>query len=351
MSLKDIPPSINSKNALMGLPAHLDTFQLAPAATTTEFFAEHSDAAEAAPPKVSRSQQAFSEAVAAISREMPLLMHGSGDVVPDQVNPDTVQLLSELTVRYIANLVDAAVDAQQLLAGGKPTTPPAPRYPRSRQPALPFVPDDDKKNPADEDDKDKDSIASLLKKRPRRPDVDYWDEPLPEPKIVKRSSAQASSPFSSSRQQAGLEEEDKDKPLHVDRWVGVAGVDLWEESRSRKAYVQMPDVVGVKCFLFPICHDGFLYGKVRQIQATRRQIAPLLVDSVLLKEVQTEGALARKPRRRKKVDFSKESGDADVEEEPEQEEEEDNEDNEPMWPGLDFLLPVHAITEAANSTD
>lgn len=343
MSLKDIPPSINSTDALMGLPAHLDTFQLAPAATTTEFFAEHSGTAEASQP-VSSSQRAFKKAVAAISKDMPILMHGSGDVVPDQVNPDTVQLLSELTVRYIANLVDAAVDAQELLAGGKPITPPPPRYPRSRQPALPNVPDDDKKKSAEEESKGKGSVASLLKKRPRRPDVDYWDEPLPEPKIVKRSSAEASSPFSASKQR-GLEEEDKDKPVHVDQWVGVAGVDLWEQSRSRKAYVQMPDVVGVKNFLFPICHDGFLYGKVRQIQATRRQIAPLLVDSVVMKEVQTEGALARKPRRRKKVDFSKESGDADVEEEPEQEEEEDNEDNEPMWPGLDFLLPVHAITE------
>ena len=328
------------------------------------------------------NQQAFSEVVAALSRDMPILMHGSGDVNPDQVNPHTVQLLSELTARYISNLVDAAIDAQQLLAGGQETRAPPPRYPRSREPPLPSFPDSDKNVKSEKkDDDDKSSKTTkaaaaaaaaaavvapiILKKRSRRPDVDYWDEPMPEPNIVKKAKTEdgvvlsaGTHPASSSGSKTGRSafEDDDEKPrppVHhsltsVDEWVGAAGVDLWEQSRSRAAYVRMPDAVGVQCFIFPICHDGFLYGKVMQVQASRRAIAPVLVDSVLLDLVRTEGALARKhaPRRKKITSTKKDGGDADVEDEPDQEDDELSQDDDAAWPGLEYLLPVHAITEA-----
>ena len=302
------------------------------------------------------SHKAFAEAVSALSRDMPILMHGSGDVLPDQVNPDTVQLISELTARYISNLVDAAIDAQQLLAGGQATRPPPPRYPRSRKPPLPFLPAPADKKKSDKDDDHHHKAAVGLKKRPRRPDVDYWDEPLPVPKIKKsksRAVTEASASGDAQEKSAAgdkLSEEDEQKPVHIDQWVGAVGVDLWEQSRSRAAFVRMPDAVGVQCFIFPICHDGFLYGKVMQVQASRRAIAPVLVDSVLLDLVRTEGALARKhaPRRKKTASnkSAKDSGDADVEDEPEQEEDEMPQDDGAAWPGLEYLLPVHTITEA-----
>lgn len=321
------------------------------------------------------NQQAFSEVVAALSRDMPILMHGSGDVNPDQVNPDTVQLLSELTARYISNLVDAAIDAQQLLAGGQETRAPPPRYPRSREPPLPSFPDSDKnvksggKNNDDKSSKTTKAAAAaaaavaapiVLKKRSRRPDVDYWDEPIPEPNIVKKSKTEGGMVSTGTQQAVGSgsrmgghafqdDDEQPQPPVHVDEWVGAAGVDLWEQSRSRAAYVRMPDAVGVQCFIFPICHDGFLYGKVMQVQASRRAIAPVLVDSVLLDLVRTEGALARKhaPRRKKITSSKKNGGDADVEEEPDQDEDDmAQDDDEAAWPGLEYLLPVHAITEA-----
>lgn len=305
------------------------------------------------------SQQAFTEAVAALSRDMPILMHGSGDVLPDQVDPATVQMLSELTARYISNLVDAAIDAQELLAGGQQAVarPPPPRYPRSRNPPLPSEPEPATTTTKKKSDKDDNTTkSSKLKKRPHRPDVDYWDEPLPEPKIVAKKRAKLSTTTDMVLATAGgpstlNEDEAKSKPVHIDQWVGAAGVDLWEQSRSRAAFVRMPDAVGVQCFIFPICHDGFLYGKVMQVQASRRAIAPVLVDSVLLDLVRTEGALARRHApRRKKTDSKKssnnDSGDADVEDEKQDEEDEMPQDDGAAWPGLEFLLPVHAITEA-----
>ena len=302
-------------------------------------------------------------------------MHGSGDAFPDHVNPATVQLLSELTCQYIGNLVDAAVDSQQLLAGNEATIPPPPPYPRNRQPRLPSAPPDPPKKDEEETtttgkkekdkDKDKDKETAVVpKKRPRRPDVDYWDESLPEPKIVKRSSSADPShpigvagvtafhsPHQQQQQMAGKNtataDKEEKKPVHIDEWVGVAGVDFWEQSRSRAAHVRMPQAIGVQCFIFPICHDGFLYGKVMQVQASRRAIAPILTDQTLMDYVRTEGRLKHAPRRKKK-ESKKPSGDADVEEEPEQQEEEPEQDEGAMWPGLEFLLPVHqlkAITE------
>ncbi|CAB9510447.1 expressed unknown protein [Seminavis robusta] len=302
------------------------------------------------------SQSAFSQAVKALSRDMPILMHGSGDVPPDQVNPDTVQLLSELTAQYIANLVDAALDAQRLLTGGEATTPPPPCFPRRRKPRLPSLPPPPPKKKAAGDGE------IVLKKRPRRPDIEYWDEPLPMPKIVTEPVAKkpktkkdATGRGPKSYTINDITEEEESKMVPVDSWVGVAGVDLFEQSRSRVAHVRAPDALGVQNFVFPICHDGFLYGKVIQIQASRRQIAPVLVVPELLDIVRTEGALVKKhehaPRRKKSESKAKDSGDADVlDEEPEQELEEDPQDEDAAWPGLEYLLPVHVLTEATTSS-
>lgn len=304
---------------------------------------------------LSPSQRAFSEAVRALSRDMPILMHGSGDVLPDQVNPDTVQLMCELTVQYMSNLVDAAVDAQQLLAGSQATVPPPPPYPKKRKPPLPSAPEPPKK---DGDEKNK-ITEPLLEKKPIRPDVEYWDEPLPEPKIVKRPRTSLdprerdvrASAFHSPRahqqsafaKEAGKEQRE-DQQVHIDEWVGVAGVDFWEQSRSRAAHVRMPFAIGVQCFIFPICHDGYLYGKAMQVQASRRAIAPILTDQVLMDYVRTEGGLVRKHApRRKKNEKKKTNGDAGVEDEPEDDVEEEDEDESAQWPGLESLLPVHRI--------
>jgi hypothetical protein len=271
--------------------------------------------------------------------------------------------------------VDAALDAQDILTGGATcvTTPPPPCFPRRRRPALPAIPPvaPPKRSRAENNNNNNNNKSVLLlKRRPLRPDVEYWDAPLKMPKIIvttelaKKATATSTStetPRHSAkvvvlgpRQYTinDITQEEESKLVHVDQWVGVAGVDLFEHSRSRVAHVRMPDALSVQCFIFPICHDGFLYGKVMQVQASRRAIAPVLVDKELLDMVRTEGALVRKhahsPRRKKQQKAkAKDAGDADVlDEEPEQEEDEETQDEDAAWPGLEYLLPVHVLTEA-----
>jgi len=249
-------------------------------------------------------RKAFSEAVAAIAPDMPLMMHGSGDVPPSEVRPDTAALIAELTVQYIAELVDAAVDAHDILTDGAGGILPPPPLPNKRKPPCPLPP-------------------SINTRKRKKPDTDYWDEPLPEPKIRSEVSTQQS----------------ENKQATADEWVGVAGVDFWEESRSRKAHVTAPSAIGTQCFIFPICHDAGLYGRVMEVQAARRNIAPVLMDSVWLDMVNAEGGRLGSSTRKRPATPANEA------ENLEEAEEEDEENAEaellPTWPGMESLLPVH----------
>jgi hypothetical protein len=242
---------------------------------------------------------------------MPLIMHGSGDVSPSDVNTDSAKLLAELTLNYIANLVEAAVDAHEILNDGPPDPPPPP-LPRSRtRLPAPYT--------------ETDSTKTEPRKRRRATD-EYWDEPLLEPKIKNKPPPE---PNVAVRTYEGV---------NVDEWVGVDFLD--NISRVRKAHVTAPSAIGTQCFIFPICHDQGLYGKVLEVQAARRSIAPVLVDPIVMDVIRAEGALLREKALRKR-----EKATTKNEEDMEEPEETDSEDDGgAAWPGLEYLLPVH-ITE------
>lgn len=197
--------------------------------------------------------QSFHDTVAALAQDMPLLMHGAGDSA--QPDPESAVWLSTLTVQYITNLVDAALDAHRMLQDG------------------------DRKGTA-----------------------------FPPPPPRKRKLPGKSD------------------------WVGATGVDL-RESRIRSAYVRGTAALSTSAFLFPICHDGYVYGKVTSLLQAQRLMTPVLLDPVLTDVVQTE---ASEPTAKKQ----KEGEDDDGEEKSDQEEEEDEETG-PAWPGLDNFLPIH----------
>lgn len=116
--------------------------------------------------------------------------------------------------------------------------------------------------------------------------------------------------------------------------------------------------ISAQQFIFPVCHNTYVYGRIREAQAAKLTVTePLLHDVTVLDMVRTEGQLqqqeALQKRRRlrsmtktkhKKVnDGKKDSGnisDADNDEDPE-ETEADKEEEGPTWPGLDELLPAH----------
>lgn len=246
-------------------------------------------------------EEAFENAVASIAPDMPLLMHGCGDVAPSDVNPETARLVAELTVKYISELVDAAVDAHDILtdgAGG--LLPPPPLSNKRKVPSLHHSANNTPK---------------------RRKNADYWDEPLPEPKIRPTETSNESNEL---------------KAVNADEWCGVAGVDFFQDSRSRSAFVSAPlTAIGVQSFVFPVCHDAGLYGRVMEVQAARRNIAPVLMDSTWLDMVNAEGGRLGGSSQNKRPETP-------APEDTEQEDEENAEEEVlPSWPGLESLLPIH----------
>lgn len=251
---------------------------------------------------------AFEKVVKAIGPDIPLMMHGSGDVLPHEVNLDAAGLVAELTAQYLARLVDAAVDAHNSLtdgAGG--ILPPASQ--RYRTPLAP--PLFDRPAPPTMADNSADSTTTARKRKRRKAGVEYWDDPIPDPRI---------------------QNFEPPSPSDNDRWVGLAGVDFFETSRARRAFVTTPSVIGTQCFVFPICHDAQLYGRVMEVQSARRNLEPELVDTTVMDLVRTEGVKKKKPK------SSKEKTEAGEENIADEEEEELGE--EATWP-MDPFLPTY----------
>lgn len=281
-------------------------------------------------------KEAFGAVVAALERDMPLVMHSSGDVLPQAVLPESVRLLSELTANYIAELVHAAVDSHELLNGGPQPLPPPPlARPRQTVTPRPYHEQDDHNHHHPTDDTNNNKHGNQRKRsRRRRIRDEFWDEPLPEPKIKNK-------PTKATEIQGPTYE-----GVPVDEWVGVSGVDFFESSRARNAHVSLPSAIGTQSFIFPVCHDVGLYGKVLEVQAARRNIAPLLADPVIQdvlrneKSLQGPGALRKRDKKRTT---------AAEEDEPE-ESESDNEPEGfgPTWPGLESLLPLHTTADFAH---
>jgi hypothetical protein len=265
----------------------------------------------------SRLKEAFGKVVASITRDMPVLMHGSGDVSPSEVNPATAELLSSLTAQYIGTLVDAAIDSHDMLRDSQPDLPlvPPPCFTRSRKPPIPPPPPVDSKS------------TNRKPRKRRRATDEFWDEPLPEPKIKG---------VTPPKMKGG----DNDDEVHVDEWVGAAGVDL-VESRARAAFVRGNAALSTHSFIFPICHDVYAYGRVTEVQAASRAVAPLLLDPVLMNMVRTEGKLKHAALPSKKKGPT--ANTSDPEENDDETNADDNEEEElSAWPGVDSLLPVHA---------
>lgn len=351
--------------------------------------------------KRSLLDDAYERTVHRLTEDMPLLLHGSGDVVPSQVVPETAQLVAALTTDYITHLVDAALDSQQMLCDGAEshiaittkrkvnhmkrngkgsaafalarrareedpiTMIPPPRFVRSRKPPVPPPPETEETT----DDTPKKAsgtgakrgvgraaeIEKMNKRRKQqayRSSDDFWDEPLKEPKI--RNKTASSSTGLASDKTGFPSSSTINTPVHIDEWVGVAGVDLLETRRTREAYVHGPQsgALQTQSFIFPICHDVYAYGRVLEVQAARRSIQPLLLDPVVMEVVRTDGpklTMKRKKKSKKPKNSGRNEDDGDDEDNEEEDEDgEAEEDTEqeggPMWPGLDGILPSYNST-------
>jgi hypothetical protein len=304
---------------------------------------------------------AFDSVVSKLAEDMPLIQHGSGDVPPQSVRPDTAQLLATLTARYISNLVDAALDAQLLFcdnSSGGAAQPcvrlPPPEFPLRRRDRAPS-----RSRPAEVLPPHAPSLSpsaavppTIGAKRRRRADDEFWDEPLVPPRIKKEKEEEnpavprpeaAPAVNDSSKSNSGIDG-------GGDEWVGVAGADffLGSDRTARGAYVRCrPGVLTAHNFLFCVCHDVYAYHRVVEIMASKRAVAALLVDPVLADMVRTEG---RRPARTWKNKTAKKKAQQhgsttaeidDMDDEDVADEEETDEIDGPVWPGLEQILPVH----------
>ena len=209
-----------------------------------------------------RLQKAFDETVQALAtHDVPLLMHSAGDTLtPD---PQTVQLVAALTVQYMGRLVDAALDAREILHPdiGRTIPPLPPPALRTTTPTH--------------------HHATAPTKR--KTHSEFWDDPLPAPKIRRRDEGAA--PLAPA------------PTVDAHEWVGVAGVDLWQHRRARAVYVSHGALTRHQ-FLFPLCHDSYVYGRIRAVQAKKMaEFVPLLQDTVLHETVEAEGELMQQQQK------------------------------------------------------
>jgi hypothetical protein len=306
-------------------------------------------------------QDSFDATVLGIMPDLPLLMHGCG---ADDVPADACKLIATLTVQYMGQLVDAALESYEAACPGllPPPPPPPDALPyggggssRRRQPSIPPPVHD--------------------KTRKKRASEELWDEPLPEPKIKKISE-----PPKVRREEIGVavadgDDDDNDSDIgdgnelvDPDEWVGAAGVDVWEQRRPHNVYVRG---IAASHFVFPVCHDRYVYGRIRELQTAKLSVIdPVLAESTVrdivveeakaqhMKEVgerhrrqkSEAGAAGRSKRKTAKKDTNKEGGNtSDPDDEDETGMSDDSNDNGeseeeeagPTWPGLEDLLPAY----------
>ena len=201
---------------------------------------------------LNRDEKAYAELVKALIPDLPLLMHGSGDVNPEQVDPSTTFLLAELTARYIQNLVDAAVDAHEISTDGNgdgilPPLPPNQSFSSSKK-------------------------RKIANTKCTHEKLSVWDD---NHDLIKSNDNQGNNYNQNHHTQENMID---------DEWQGLKPMDFFAADRYDQR-VRRPRNglnIGAQAFIFPICHDKELYSRVKEVRAARRNMISDLLDPVLL---------------------------------------------------------------------
>ena len=270
--------------------------------------------------KSSKNNETIKTLAHALIPDLPLLMHGSGDVLPEHVNPNSVAVLAQLTERYIASLVSAAMDSHDIFTDGEVVgggaclgIPPFASSSSSSSAAITAAAaadsgseDDTNNYNAKEESEDatrkrrrseKDKISKKFKQRK----IDYWDQPLPAAATTAGGGGgeedSSNNDLDSSINNSESSDEDSSDDLSSLRsgerrksgFIGTIPIDLYANQRTREYYVSAPTAMDARSFIFPICHDAELYQRIKEMQANRRAISRDMMDHVLLQAVQEEG--------------------------------------------------------------
>lgn len=195
-----------------------------------------------------------------------------------------------MTADYVSNLVDAAVDAHDILTDGAGGVCPPPAY----QPGSHLHGRSVASIKAIQEKGGGASIKKRLREdlgedddNPRPGSIeDTWDTvSVPLPKVKKVKTSTTPPPDVSMTSNASVA---SDAAASASSWTGLAGVDLFGP-RRRAPYASIPNAIETKSFIFPICHDAELYGRILEVQKARRKMMPILQDSILMGLVESEG--------------------------------------------------------------
>jgi hypothetical protein len=260
----------------------------------------------------------------ALIPDLPLLMYGSGDVSPANVDPISVATLATYIEQYVGKLICAALDAHDIytdgqVVGGYACLGPPP-FPSSSSAMIggggvgggDNYLDEDVYNVDEtvrDDDNEDDENTTLTNKRKERTAIDYWDMPLP----PNKKGINDNGTFRTNNDGA-LDDYDNIGDYYDNVAVGdddiaaattsttpgVVPIDLHSNERTRNYYVTSTSALDVRSFIFPICHDAELYQRVKDIQSTRRSIQRDVYDRTMLDVILDEG---RKEGRRGMVDM------------------------------------------------
>mmetsp|Transcript_34063 Transcript_34063/g.77871 ORF Transcript_34063/g.77871 Transcript_34063/m.77871 type:complete len:329 (+) Transcript_34063:243-1229(+) len=219
-----------------------------------------------------------------ILMDLPLLMHGSGDARPEDVDPESVAVLAGCVERYVRSLVSAALDSLdartdgQVVGGGGCLGVP------------PYRGGGESGGAGDRGAATLESSGEPLRKKRK---VDYWDLPLGSSRDLDDAFDEGeNSSLLKHRLMSGTGTASGQPPVAVeDRpLLGFAPVDLHEDERARGHYMTPSSALSARDFIFPICHDAELYERVKEVQASRRMMARDLVDESLMEIIRAEGA-------------------------------------------------------------
>lgn len=322
------PPTNSPPSYAPGAPQTMSTYttQLNDRKKKTEVAeaAAHNKKASSSSSRIQQSSLAHS-----LLPDLPLLMHGSGDVLPEHVNPKSVAVLAQLTENYVEKLVRAAMDAHDIFTDGEVVGGGAclgiPKFPSSSYSATTAAMHYDSDNDEDGDDTNEkvdESEEAITRKRKRAEKekiskkfkkIDYWDQPLPTAAAAggtttggggEEDSSNGGVDSSVNDSDSSDDDSDNDDSSSSQKitsssmrgsgrkqsgFVGTLPIDVHANQRTRDYYVSAPTAMDVRSFIFPICHDAVLYQRVKEMQANRRAIGRDMMDHVLLQTVQEEG--------------------------------------------------------------
>lgn len=219
-------------------------------------------------------KKASKELSKSLSKELPFLMYGSGDVYPYRYtsttstssstdsakhdnDPNTVSLLAELTCDFIHDLVHAAIDSHDIYTNGK-------CFGRNDGGGGGgIIPNPNFISPSSSTSTALCTNTDNIRKRNRD-----WEEELPIPIITSLQKSE-------QQQQQLLPPPPPPPPL----WQGSTGLNI-SSNEIRSKYMSSTQTINEKSFLLPIYHDETMYNRCKEILSFHQDLTDVLFDPV-----------------------------------------------------------------------